>query len=111
MQHINLPINIGFFKILVSFLICKISTYQNLQYYLYCVYATTDYQCFFDCLHLLFDQDLTKDDEIDDKDGLPNNATESKEKNRVNVPTYISDNQNSHLHDTMCCSIFNSCHF
>ena len=46
---------------------------------------------FFTCLHLLFDQDLTKNCEIDDKDHLPNNATECKE-NIANLPTYVSNN-------------------
>ena len=36
---------------------------------------------FFACLHVLFDQDLTKDYEIHDKDRLPNNAADGKEKN------------------------------
>ena len=75
------------------------------------MYATTNYRCFFACLHLLFDQDLTKDYEIDDKDHLPNNATESKEKNVANLLTYVSNNQNSHLHGITCCSVFNSRNF
>ena len=60
---------------------------------------------FFPCSHLLCEQDLTKNCEIDDKDHLPNNAAESKEKTIVNLATYISNNQNLHQHDTMCCSI------
>ena len=60
---------------------------------------------------LLFDQDLTKECEIDKKDRLPNNAAESKEKNIANLPTYISNNRNSHLHETKCCSVFNSRNF
>ena len=66
---------------LVGFLIYKISICRNLRYYRYCAYAATDYRCFFACLLLLFEQGLTKDYEIDDKDRLPNNAAESKEKN------------------------------
>ena len=113
MQYIDIPINIGvFFKYrLVGFLICKIPKYRDLRYYRYCAHATTDYRCFFACLHLLFDQDLTKNYEIDDKDRLPNNAAQNEEKNRANLPTYVSNNRNSHLHDTMCCSVFNSHRF
>ena len=54
---------------------------------------------------------LTNNCEIDDKDHLPNNAAESKEKNIVYSPIYVSNNRNSHLYDTARCSVFNSRRF
>ena len=66
---------------------------------------------FFACLHLRFDQDLTKNWEIDDKHRQPNNTSDSKEKNIVNLPIYVSNKWISHLHDTTCSSVFNSRRF